>query len=230
MLVSARSQGALERPRRGSNALQDGRAMSFDDIVTTGLGRPVRRCAGVGRDRRAGRSLPGLSGRHGHRDDLVRRPGHRNFAGWLVWLLWGPGAEVAPGRDQIGVAGAFGAFGGFGGAGRRRGAGQRARTAAPARAEAGVSLSRQPGHRLHGVGQPGAAGRRRDGPGHGGGRDARHVSSTAWAACGCWFAAASVLGQGLKLVQTLFFLLLGGGFYLAAQVAAVVRGRSAQLG
>ena len=36
------------------------------------------------------------------------------FAGWLAWLLWGPGVEVAPGRDQIGMAGVFGAFGGFG--------------------------------------------------------------------------------------------------------------------
>ena len=34
--------------------------------------------------------------------------------------------------------------------------------------------------------------------------------------CVCWFAA-SVLGQGLKLFHALFFLLLGGGFYLAAQ-------------
>jgi hypothetical protein len=34
-------------------------------------------------------------------------------------------------------------------------------------------------------------------------------------ACGFWFAAP-VLGHGLKLSQALFFLLLGGGFYLAA--------------
>ncbi len=37
------------------------------------------------------------------------------FAGWLAWMLWGPGGRTwswVP--SQIGVVGVFGAFGGFG--------------------------------------------------------------------------------------------------------------------
>ena len=79
--------------------LQDGRAMSFDDIVTTGLvglfggtlvwaavGTLVGRFQGFQVGVATGMILFGLTG--------------LGFAGWLAWLLWGPGAEVAPGLTE----------------------------------------------------------------------------------------------------------------------------------
>ena len=191
--------------------------MSFDSIATTGLvglfggvlvwaavGVLVGRFQGFEVGIATGMILFGLTG--------------LGFAGWLAWLLWVPGAEVAPGRDQIGLAGVFGAFGGFGALGggvvlaseleRRRPrapkpvAASRARLATVCTAAGNLVLVS--GMVLGMVMEDDMT------------RGALTVFRSVTLACGCWFAA-SVLGQGLRLFHALLFLLLGGGFYLAAQ-------------
>ena len=87
--------------------------MGFDDVVTTGLvalfggallwaaiGALVGRFQGFDVGIATGMILFGLTG--------------LAFAGWLAWMLWGPGADMELGQSQIGIVGVFGAFGGFG--------------------------------------------------------------------------------------------------------------------
>ena len=191
--------------------------MSFDDIVTTGLvalfggallwaaiGALVGRFQGFQVGIATGMILFGLTG--------------LGCAGWLAWLLWGPGAEVAPGRDQIGLVGVFGAFGGFGALGggvvlaseleQRRPRAPKPVSAWRAQLATACTVSGNLvllGSVVMGLVMEDEVM-----------RGTFTIFRGVTIACGCWFAA-SVLGQGLKLFHALFFLLLGGGFYLAAQ-------------
>lgn len=189
----------------------------IDDIVTTGIlalfggvlvwmaiGWLVARFKGFNVGLATGMILFGLTG--------------LAFAARLAWVLWGPGTAGEPTTEQIGIVGVFGAFGGFGALG------------------GGIVLASELEERNPRPPQPVAPWRARMATGCTvagnlvlvGGMvmgmllddDMTHGAHTAFRgvtiACACWFAA-SVLGHGLRLYQTLFFLLLGGGFHLAAE-------------
>ena len=191
--------------------------MSLDDIVNTGLlalfggtlvwvaiGALVGRFQGFNVGLATGMILFGLTG--------------LGFAGWLAWLLWGPGADGAPGPDQIGIVGAFGAFGGFGALGgtvvltheleRRH---PRATKPVSAR-RAGLATVLVALGNLVLIGGA-VMGMVID-------DDLMRGSITTFSsvtlACCVWFAA-SVVGRRLKLYQVLILVLVGGGFYLAAE-------------
>jgi hypothetical protein len=191
--------------------------MSFDDVVTTGLvalfggallwaaiGALVGRFQGFNVGIATGMILFGLTG--------------LAFAAWLAWRLWGPGADGDPGRDQIGLVGVFGAFGGFGALGGSAIlAGEmeqrRPRRAKPvSRMRTGLSLAFIVAANLVLLG----------GVVRGLVMEEDVVRGTfimfhsVTIACAAWFVA-SVLGGGARLFQALIYLLVGGGFYLAAQ-------------
>ncbi|MCW5664806.1 MAG: hypothetical protein KIT35_13300 [Piscinibacter sp.] len=190
--------------------------MAFDDVVTTGIvalfggallwaavGALVGRFQGFQVGVAAAMMLFGLTG--------------LGMAGWLAWLLWG-GGGVGPGRDQIGLVGFFGAFGGFGLLG------------------GGVILASELESRRPREPQPVAPWRARlatactvsgnlailiafvlglvldDDMIRGTHTTFRGVTL----ACACWWLA-TVFGGRLRVSQTLFFALLGGGFYLASE-------------
>ena len=191
--------------------------MGFDDVVTAGLvalfggalawaaiGALVGRFQGFQVGIATGMILFGLTG-------LV-------VAGWLAWLLWAPGADAALSPEQIGLVGVFGAFGGFGALGggvilaseleRRHPRPPKPVSAARAHLATAFTVSGN----LVLVGGV-VIGLVLDDDVTRGTFD---IFRSIAIACACWFVA-SVLGQGLKLASALFFLLLGGGFYLAAQ-------------
>ena len=190
--------------------------MEFDGIVTTGLvalfggallwaaiGALVGRFQGFQVGIATGMILFGLTG--------------LAFAAWLAWLLWGPGSEP-PEREQIGLVGVFGAFGGFGalGGGAVLASELEQRRPRPpktvSRTRTGLALSCTVAGNLvllWGV----VMGLVLEDDLM---RGTFTVFHSVTIACGCWFAA-SVLGGGLRMFQAFFFLLLGGGFYLAAQ-------------
>lgn len=189
--------------------------MSIDDVVTTGLvalfggtlvwaaiGAIVGRFKGFQVGLAVGMMLFGLTG--------------LSVAAWLAWLLWGTGG-AAPSREQIGLVGVFGAFGGFGLLG------------------GGVILASELETRRPHVARPVAAWRARLATGF---TVSGHLS--AWGSllgagfldvsaergtliafegvalgCGCWWLA-TLAGGRASIAATLFFALLGGGFYLAA--------------
>lgn len=190
--------------------------MAFDDVVTTGIvalfggalawaavGALVGRFQGFQVGVGTGMMLFGLTG--------------LGIAGWLAWLLWGV-ATAAPERDQIGLVGFFGAFGGFGLLG------------------GGVILASELESRRPREPAPVAAWRARlatactvsgnlailAGFVMGLVLDEDMVRGTLTTfrsvtlACACWWLA-TLLGGRLQASQTLFFALLGGGFYLAAE-------------
>lgn len=138
-------------------------------------------------------------------------------AGWLAWGLWGPLADGAPSRDQIGVVGVFGAFGAFGllGGGvvlsdeleRRH---PRPRKAVSAR-RAGLASAFNVSGTLAMLGGFGLGIAMDDDAVRGTLVTFRGVA----VACACWFVAG-VLRQGFRMSALLFFLVLGGGFWLAA--------------
>ena len=191
--------------------------MGFDDIVTTGLaalfggallwaaiGALVGRFQGFDVGIATGMILFGLTG-------LV-------FAAWLAWILWGPGADMELGPSQIGMVGVFGAFGGFGALGgcvvlaselEKR----RARPARPvSRARTGVSVAFIVAANLvllWGV----VTGLVMDEDNL---RGAQTMFRSVTVSCACWFVA-SVIGGTARLSQALIYLLVGGGFYLAAR-------------
>jgi hypothetical protein len=191
--------------------------MGFDDIVTTGLaalfggallwaaiGALVGRFQGFDVGIATGMILFGLTG-------LV-------FAAWLAWILWGPGADMELGPSQIGMVGVFGAFGGFGALGgcvvlaselEKR----RARPAQPvSRARTGASVAFIVVANLvllWGV----VTGLVMDEDNL---RGAQTMFRSVTVSCACWFVA-SVIGGAARLSQALIYLLVGGGFYLAAR-------------
>lgn len=191
--------------------------MAFDDIVTTGIvalfggallwagvGALVGRFQGFQVGFGTGMILFGLTG--------------LAFAAWLAWMLWGAGATAAPATDQNGLVGFFGAFGGFGLLG------------------GGVVLASELESRRPREPQPVAPWRARlatactvsgnlailiafvlglvldDDMVRGTHTTFRGITL----ACGCWWLA-TVFGGRLSVSQTLFFALLGGGFYLASE-------------
>ena len=190
--------------------------MSFEDIVTTGLvalfggallwaaiGALVGRFKGFDVGIATGMILFGLTG-------LV-------FAGWLAWMLWGPGADMELGPSQIGMVGVFGAVGGFGALGgcvilaselEKRSA----RPAQPvSRARTGGSVGLIVAANLvllWGV----VTGLVMDEDNL---RGAQTMFRSVTVSCACWFVA-SVIGGAARLSQALIYLLVGGGFYLAA--------------
>ena len=140
------------------------------------------------------------------------------FAAWLAWILWGPGADMELGPSQIGMVGVFGAFGGFGALGgcvvlaselEKR----RARPARPvSRARTGVSVAFIVVANLvllWGV----VTGLVMDEDNLLG---AQTMFRSVTVSCACWFVA-SVIGGAARLSQALIYLLVGGGFYLAAR-------------
>lgn len=191
--------------------------MGFDDLATTGLaalfggailwaaiGALVGRFQGIDVGIATGMILFGLTG--------------LTFAAWLAWLLWGPGADAEPGRNQIGMVGVFGAFGGFGALGgavvlasefEKR----RPRPARPvSRTRTGWSVTLIVAANLvllWGV----VAGLVMDEDNL---RGARTMFRSVTVSCVCWFAA-SIVGGTARLSHPLTYLLLGGGFYLAAE-------------
>ena len=191
--------------------------MSFDDVVTTGLvalfggallwaavGALVGRLQGFDVGIATGMILFGLTG--------------LAFAGWLAWLLWGPGADMERGPNQIGLVGVFGAFGGFGALGgsvvlaselEKR----RARPEPPvsrARKDWSVSLVVVANLvLLWGV----VAGLVMDDDNA---RGAQTMFRSVTVSCGCWLVASLIGGVG-RVSQALIYLLVGGGFYLAAE-------------
>jgi len=191
--------------------------MSFDDVVTTGLvalfggallwaaiGALVGRFQGFNVGIATGMILFGLTG--------------LAFAAWLAWRLWGPGADGDPGRDQIGLVGVFGAFGGFGalggGAVLASELEQRSPPAAKPVSRMRTGLSRAfvvaanlvlLGGMVWGlVVEDDVV------------RGAFITFHSVTIACAGWFVA-SILGGGAKIFQALIYLLVGGGFHLAAQ-------------
>ena len=147
------------------------------------------------------------------------------FAAWLAWLLWGPGADGDPERNHIGLVGVFGAFGGFGVLGGSAVLAseleqRRPRTAKPvSRTRSGVSRAYLVvaanlvllGGMVRGLVMEDDVMR---------GAFIRFHSVTI--ACAGW-CVASIIGGGAKMFQALIYLLVGGGFHLAAQVVAAVR-------
>ena len=191
--------------------------MGFDQVVTTGLvalfggavlwaaiGALVGRFQGFEVGIATGMILFGLTG--------------LAFAAWLAWLLWGPGADGAPDRDQIGLVGVFGAFGGFGALGgsvvlaseleKRR---PRAAKTPVSRARTGWSVTLIVAANLvllWGV----VVGLVMDDDNL---RGAQTMFRSVTVSCACWFVA-SIVGGTAGLAQSLIYLLVGGGFYLAA--------------
>lgn len=189
--------------------------MGFDDAATTGLvalfggalvwaalGAIVGRFKGFQVGLAVGMMLFGLTG--------------LSVAGWLAWLLWGAGG-AAPSREQIGLVGVFGAFGGFGllGGGvilaseleSRRPSEPRPVAPWRARLATGFTVS---GHlsawgSLVGVGFLDLSAE----------RGTLLAFEGIALGCGCWWLA-TVAGGRASVAATLFFALLGGGFYLAA--------------
>lgn len=191
--------------------------MGFDQIVTTGLvalfggallwaaiGALVGRFQGFEVGVGAGMILFGITG-------LV-------FSAWLAWVLWGPGGPAVPETNQIGLVGVFGAFGGFGALGggvvlssaleARRPSAQKAVAAWRARYATAFTVSGNlvllAGVVLGMVFEDDVV------------RGTHTMFRSVTIACACWFVA-SALGGVLKLAQALFFVLLGGGFYLASE-------------
>jgi hypothetical protein len=188
--------------------------MSFENIVTTGLvalfggallwaaiGALVGRFKGFDVGIATGMILFGLTG-------LV-------FAGWLAWMLWGPGADMELGPSQIGMVGVFGAFGALGGSvvlaselEKRRARGvqpvSRARTGGSVAFIVVANLVL-----LWGV----VTGLVMDEDNL---RGAQTMFRSVTVSCACWFVA-SVIGGAARLSQALIYLLVGGGFYLAAR-------------
>ena len=195
--------------------------MSFDDIVTTGLaalfggtliwapiGVLVGRSQGFSVGFATGMILFGLTG-------LV-------FAAWLAWLLWGPGADLEIGTKQIGIVGVFGAFGGFGALGGATVIASELEKRRPQkpvpRRHTGLYVALTAAGNvvlLGGVLTMAFAG------------DGGHAAMfrSVVIACACFFAATLFKG-GSKLFHLLFFVLLGGGFYLAAQSLRLFGGES----
>ena len=191
--------------------------MSFDDIVTTGLvalfggallwaaiGALVGRFQGFNVGIATGMILFGLTG--------------LSFAAWLAWLLWGPGADMEVGSNQIGIVGVFGAFGGFGALG---GAAvlaseleqRRPQAAKPvSRTRTGLSLALVVAANLVLlVGVVRGLVMEEDVM-----RGTSIMFHSVTISCSAWFVA-SIVGGRAKIFQALIYLLIGGGFWLAAQ-------------
>lgn len=194
--------------------------MLFDDVVTTGLvalfggalvwaalGAIVGHFKGFQVGLGVGMMLFGLTG--------------LSVAGWLAWLLWAAGG-ASPSRDQLGLVGVFGAFGGFGLLG------------------GGVILASELESRRPRAPRPVPPWRALLATGF---TVAGHFS--AWGSlvgsgfldvsaeegtliafrgvalgCACWWLA-TLAGGRASVATTLFFALLGGGFYLAAASLAL---------
>ena len=191
--------------------------MGFDEIVTTGLvalfggallwaaiGALVGRFQGFNVGIATGMILFGLTG--------------LTFAAWLAWLLWGPGADGDPGRDRIGIVGVFGAFGGFGvlGGGAVLASELEQRHPRPARtvsrARTGVSLALIVAANLVLLGGVVRGLVMEDDVMRG----TFIMFYSVTISCACWFVA-SIVGGGARMFQALIYLLVGGGFYLAAE-------------
>lgn len=187
--------------------------MEFDQIVTTGLvalfggtllwaaiGAIVGRWQGFEVGLGTGMILFGLTG--------------LAVAAWLGWTLWG-GAE--PAREQIGLVGVFGAFGGFGALGggivlSSALEARQPREPTPVAAwrawlatacTVSGNLSILAGFVIGLVLDEQVL------------RGTHTTFRSVSLACACWWLATAVGGR-LRLSQTLYFALIGGGFYLAS--------------
>jgi len=189
--------------------------MGFDEIVTTGLvalfggallwaaiGALVGRFQGFNVGIATGMILFGLTG--------------LAFAAWLAWRLWGPGADGD--RNQIGIVGVFGAFGGFGllGGSAVLASELEQRRPRPARTvsrtRTGVSLALVVAANLVLLGGIVRGLVMEDDVMRG----TFIMFHSVTISCACWFVA-SIVGGGAKIFQALIYLLIGGGFYLAAE-------------
>jgi hypothetical protein len=190
--------------------------MGFDDVLTTGLlalfggavvwaaiGALVGRFHGFEVGIATGMILFGLTG--------------LAFAGWLAWLLWGPAPTWSSDRARS----AWSACSAPSAASARWAARWccRASSRSAGRGRPGRCRGRAPAGRsrlivvanlvlLWGV----VVGLVMDDDNL---RGAQTMFRSVTVSCGCWFVA-SLIGGTARISQALIYLLLGGGFYLAA--------------